>query len=64
MIKMKQDEIDSGERDIKMGLLSSLIVFDKVGDDFQENAKKADITIYHIDEVIAKGKEKIATGDW
>ena len=33
MIKMKQDEIDSGERDIKMGLLTNLIVFDKVGDD-------------------------------
>ena len=63
MIKMKQDEIGSGKR-MKMGLLTSLIVFDKVGDEVEASAKNAEITIYHIDEVIAKGKKRIAKGNW
>jgi long-chain acyl-CoA synthetase len=60
MIKMKQEEIDAGESEGKMRRLSNLIVYDKVDDDVKKNAEKAGITIYHIDDVIAKGKEKIA----
>jgi long-chain acyl-CoA synthetase len=64
IIKMKQEEITSGETNAKMQTLTSLIVFDQVDDDCKNKARDASITIYHFDDVIAKGKERIAKGDW
>lgn len=42
-----------------MHRLANLIVFDNVDNSVKEAAKAADITVYHIDEVINKGKERI-----
>lgn len=64
MIKMKQEEITNNEREKKMSRLTSLIVFDNIADDEKKQAEDAEIKIYHIDEVIAKVKERIAKGDW
>jgi long-subunit acyl-CoA synthetase (AMP-forming) len=36
--------------------LKNLILFDEITEANKENAKKANLTLYHISEVIAKGK--------
>jgi len=64
MIKMKQDEITSGEKIKRMEKLTSLITFDVVDEDIKMAALNCQITIYHFDEIIFKGKERIAQGDW
>jgi long-subunit acyl-CoA synthetase (AMP-forming) len=63
MIKLKQEEINSGETDTKMQKLKSLIVFDQADNDCKNKAKDASIVINHINDDVAKGKERIILRD-
>jgi len=63
MIKMKQEEITNGDSVKMMEKLVNLIVFDKVSDEIKASAETAGITIHDFEDVIAKGKERIAKGD-
>ena len=63
MIKLKVDATAAG--DDRMARLVNLVTFDDINATVKEEASSAGVTVYHFNEVLAKGKETLAANaDW